>query len=242
MTVKLTSHDIARMIELSAVQAAHSEKYIRSLVTYARAQRCVVVYVLPTWLPLVFELLEGDPDIIVGGAVGFPGGGNTTSIKVAETRDLIEIGCRELDVVINIGKLISGRDAEVLDDLRAVVEAAEGHPVKVILECHYLSDEQICKGCDLSIAAGAAYVKTGTGWAPTGATLENVALIKAHVGDAIAIKASGGVRGLETLLEMFRRGVTRFGVRLDIGAQIIDRVAALPGGAVEVQLLSQVVE
>jgi len=235
--VKLTSYDIARMIELSAVQAEHTEDHIRSMVKHARKHRCVVVYPLPCWLPLARSLLEGDPDIIMGGAVGFPSGGNTTTIKAAEARELVQLGCGELDVVINIGKLISGKDSEVLDDLRAVVEAADGHPVKVILECHYLTDDQIRKGCNFSIEAGANYVKTGTGWPPTGATLENIALIKSYVGDAIAIKASGGVRGLETMLEMYRRGATRFGVRLDTGVRIIEQVVALPGSAVEVSPL-----
>ncbi len=232
--MKLTSYDIARMIELSAVQAAHSADHITTMVAQARKHRCVVVYPLPCWLPLARQLLDGDPDIIMGGAVGFPSGGTTTSIKVAEVRELLQLGCGELDVVINIGKLISGKDAEVLDDLRAVVDEADGRPVKVILECHYLTDDLIRKACDFSIEAGAAYVKTGTGWAPTGATLENIALIRTHVGEAVAIKASGGVRGLETLIEMYRRGATRFGVRLDIGVRIIEQVAGLPGGAVEV--------
>jgi deoxyribose-phosphate aldolase len=235
--VKLTSHDIARMIELSAVQAAHTENEIRSLVAYATRYHCIVVYPLPSWVPLVRELLDGTPDIVIGGAVGFPSGGVTTTIKVAEAQELVAMGCGELDVVINIGKLLSAQYAEVLDDLRAVVAAADGRPVKVILECHYLNDDQIRKACDLCITAGASYIKTGTGWAPTGATLENIALIKAHVGDAIAIKASGGVRGLETLVEMYRRGSTRFGVRLEVGVQIIEQVAELPGSAVEVEPL-----
>jgi deoxyribose-phosphate aldolase len=232
--VKLTSYDVARMIELSAVQAAHSEADVRALVSSAQEHRCIVVYPLSSWVPLARELLAGDPDIIIGGAVGFPSGGVTTSIKEAEARELVAMGCGELDVVINIGKLISDRDDEVLEDLRAVVNAADGLPVKVILECHYLTDDKIRTGCDLSIEAGARYVKTGTGWAPTGATLENIALIRQHVGEAILIKASGGVRGLETLLEMYRRGATRFGVRLDVGARIIEDIAAMPGGEVEV--------
>jgi deoxyribose-phosphate aldolase len=231
--MKLTSYDVAQMIELSAVQADHSEDHIRSLVKHARQYRCIVVYTLPSWVPLARELLEGDSGIILGGAVGFPSGGVTMATKIAEARELVELGCRELDVVINIGQLISGKDREVCDDLRAVVDNAAGNPVKVILECHYLTDDQIRKGCDLSIEAGAAYVKTGTGWAATGATLENIALIKAHVGNAIGIKASGGVRGLESLVEMYRRGATRFGVRLDLGVRIIEQVNERPGGIVE---------
>jgi len=132
------------------------------------------------------------------------------------------MGCDELDMVINLGLLRSGQYQRVLDDIRGVVEVANGVPVKVILECHYLTDAEIRKGCELCIQAGAAFVKTGTGWAPTGATLENVALIKACVGDAIGIKASGGIRGLETLTEMYRRGARRFGIGLRSAPRIFE--------------------
>lgn len=233
--MQLTSHDIAKMLELSAVQAEHTEDYILDLVEAARQYDCAVVYVLPSWIPFVRERLQDRPEIIIGGAVGFPSGGNTTSIKVMETRMLVEMGCTELDVVINIGKLLSGRYNEVRNDLQAVVEAANGYPVKVILECHHLTNDLILKGCDICIDVGASYVKTGTGWAPTGATLENIALIKTHVGDAIAIKASGGIRGFETMLEMYRRGTTRFGVRLDIGLQILEQATAC-GSVIDVPL------
>jgi deoxyribose-phosphate aldolase len=121
----------------------------------------------------------------------------------------------------------------VRDDIRAVVQAVRPLPVKVILECHYLSDEQILAGCDLAVEGGAAFVKTGTGWAQTGATLENVTLIKARLGGRAGIKAAGGVRGLETLLEMARRGVSRFGLGWRTATEILERVRSLPGGAVE---------
>ena len=96
-------------------------------------------------------------------------------------------------------------------------------PVKVILECHYLSDDEIRRACELCIEAGAAFVKTSTGWAPTGATLENIALIKSCVGDAIVIKASGGIRGFETLKGMYRRGARRFGIGLRTAAPIFEQ-------------------
>ena len=135
------------------------------------------------------------------------------------------MGCDELDMVINVGLLRSGQYQRVLDDIRGVVEVAGTAPVKVILECHYLSDEQIRRGCELCIEAGAAFVKTSTGWAPTGATLENVALIKSCVGDAIGIKAAGGIRGLETLIEMYRRGARRFGIGLSTATRIFEECA-----------------
>ncbi|HJX42007.1 MAG TPA: deoxyribose-phosphate aldolase, partial [Anaerolineales bacterium] len=173
--------------------------------------------VLPSMTPLLVELLgKGSSTAAV---VSFPSGSDSTRLKVAQARELVEMGCTEIDMVVNIGKLLSLRD-----DIRAVVEAVRPLPVKVILECHYLSDEQILAGCDLAVEGGAAFVKTGTGWAETGATLENVTLIKAGLGERAGIKAAGGVRGLETLLEMARRGVSRFGLGWRTATEILNRV------------------
>ena len=200
------------MIDLSAVQPADGEEAIRRMVDTARQYHCHLVTTLPSQTPRVIELLGGTREIGVSGNVGFPSGGQTTRIKVAEAQELLQMGCTELDMVINIAKLCSGQSQDVLADIRAVVETALGIPVKVILECHYLTPDQIHQACDLCILAGAAFVKTGTGWAPSGATPENVALIKAHVGDEIQIKASGGIRTLDTLLTLHRLGASRFGI------------------------------
>ena len=189
--------EMCRMIDVSAVRTEDSEQQVRSMAATAVKHRCAAVFALPAWTPLVIELLRGATAVAVGGAIGFPSGGQTTRTKAFETRELRELGCTEFDMVINIGKLISGRCDEVRDDIRSVASEAQGFPVKVILECHYLTDDQILLGCDMSIEAGATWVKTGTGLAPSGATLENIALIKRHVGDAIGVKAAGGVRGLE---------------------------------------------
>jgi len=208
----LSLSQIAQMIDLSAVQATDGEGSIQRLVHAARQYHCHLVTALPSQTRRVIELLGDTRTIGVSGNVGFPSGGQTTRIKVAETEELLQMGCTELDMVINIAELVSGHREEVLADIQAVVDAAGGVPVKVILECYYLSPDQIRLACDLCIQAKAAFVKTGTGWAPGGATLENIALIKAHVGNAIRIKASGGIRTLETLLAMHRLGANRFGI------------------------------
>jgi deoxyribose-phosphate aldolase len=106
--------------------------------------------------------------------------------------------------------------------------------VKVILETHYLTDDEICRGSEICVRAGAAFVKTGTGWTETGATLHNIALIKSVVGDDAKVKASGGVRDLETLLAMYRLGARRFGVNMEAGVSILQECAALSGAVVEV--------
>ncbi len=221
-------YQILRMIDLSAVWPSDGDETIRELVACGRKYHFGLVSTLPSQTSLAFELLEGDPKTGLGGNIGFPSGGQTTSIKAAEAAELIRMGCTELDAVISIAGLVSGKYGKVLDEIRAIVAEAGLAPVKIILETHYLTDDQIRKGCDLCIQGRAAFVKTGTGWAPSGATLENIQLIKDHVGDAIGIKASGGIRSLESLLEMYRRGARRFGIGLRSAERIVAQVAITP--------------
>ena len=214
------------MIDLSAVRSESDDAAVATLVEAAEKYSCGLVSVLPAQTALAKRLIENSQCVRLGGNVGFPSGGQTTPIKAAETRQLVELGCDELDMVVDLAALRSGRDADTLTDIRAVVEAAQGVPLKVILECHYLTATQIRTGCDLAIEAGAAFVKTGTGWAPTGATCNRINLIKAHVGERIQIKASGGIRTLEMLLEMYRLGARRFGISVRSGAAILAELAA----------------
>jgi deoxyribose-phosphate aldolase len=211
------------MIDLSAVRADTTEAEVRALAEVATKYQCFCATTLPGYTSLLKELLADEPEIHVSGNVSFPSGGATSTVKVAEARELLAMGCDELDMVMNVGLLRSGRYERVVDDIRGVVKVAGQVPVKVILECHYPSDGEIRKACDLCIQAGAAFVKTGTGWAPAGATLENIALIKSCVGNAIGIKASGGIRGLETLKEMYRLGARRFGIGLRVARPIFEQ-------------------
>lgn len=228
--MNLTLQAMAAMTDLSAVRADTTDVEVTALVEAARRYRCGCVTTLPALTPLVKQLLADQPDIRVSGNVSFPSGAATTAMKVAEARELLGMGCDELDMVINIGLLRSGHYERALNDIRGVVAVAGGAPVKVILECHYLTDDEIRTGCELCVQAGAAFVKTSTGWAPTGATLENVALIRACVGDVIGIKASGGIRGRETLTAMYRRGARRFGVGVRSAPLIFEASSALDGG------------
>ena len=228
--MKLTVQQLARMLDLSAVRTEVDLAEVRRLAEVARQYHCVCVFVLPCYTAELRTLLADSPDVGLGGVVGFPSGAHSTAIKVAEAREQLMASAVELDMVINVGMLRSGRDQYVVDDIRAVVEAAGAVPVKVILEAHYLNDDEIIRGSQLAVRAGAAFVKTGTGWAPTGATLHNVRLIKSAVGDAARVKAAGGVRDLKTVVEMIRLGVSRFGVGLGSGTKILDECAALAGG------------
>lgn len=206
------TNEIARMMDLSCVKADSTEKEIVEMAQTAIKYGCICTFALPAHTPLLVYLLKDYPEIMVGGVVGFPSGSATTNVKVEEASELIAMGVNEIDMVINIPWLKAKKYDKVLEDMKAVISVAGDTPVKVILECHYLTDEEIVKACELAVKAGVAFVKTGTGWAPTGATLENVALMKKTVADACEVKAAGGVKDLDTVNKMVEIGVTRFGV------------------------------
>jgi len=145
--------------------------------------------------------------------IGFPHGSTTSAVKAFETADAIKNGATEIDMVINVSALLSGDYDFVEQDIRGVVEVAHaaGASVKVIFETAFLNDELIVKACELTERAGADYVKTSTGFASEGATLHNVKLMKATVGDRLKVKSSGGVRTLDQLIDYMDAGVTRSG-------------------------------
>jgi deoxyribose-phosphate aldolase len=232
--MKLTARDVAKLIDISAVQAPHGAAEIRALVDNAKEFHFMAVHVLPCWVTFLKELLSDSPDILLGAPVGFPSGAHRTEIKVAEARLLLSDGVQEMDMMLNVGKLRSAEYRYCEEEIRAVVQTAAEVPVKVILEVHYLSRDQLKKACEMCIRAGAAYVKTATGWAASGATLDVVQFITSFVGSAIKVKAAGSIRNLETLVKMYRMGVSRFGINLNSSMEIVRSVAALPGGAVEV--------
>ncbi len=163
----------------------------------------------------------GDDVHAIGGVVGFPSGGDSTESKLFQTRELLALGCRELDMVINVGKLRSELFEDVEQDIRSVIQAAENRPVKVILECAYLSDHQIQEACHLSARAGAQFVKTGTGWADCPDIAHYVSLMHACVGARVGVKAAGGIRDLNTLTDLYERGARRFGVGVDSAIEIL---------------------
>jgi deoxyribose-phosphate aldolase len=161
---------------------------------------------------LAKEALKGS-DVLVSTVVGFPHGSSVTSIKVAEAQQAMEDGAVELDMVINIGQLRSGNLDYVLEDIKAVCDAAHarGVKVKVIFENSYLTNEEKITACKLSEAAGADWVKTSTGFASGGATLDDLRLMRANVSEHVQVKAAGGVRTLPALLDVIDAGVTRCG-------------------------------
>lgn len=164
---------------------------------------------------LAAELLQGS-NVKAIAVVGFPLGAATTASKVFEARESVKNGAREIDMVINIGAL-KGRDfAAVLDDIRQVVEASKPYPVKVILETAGLTQDEKVIGCALSKAAGAAFVKTSTGFGAGGATAEDIELMRRVVGPEMGVKASGGIRTYEDAAKMIAAGASRIGASASV--------------------------
>lgn len=176
----------------------------------AREWGAFSVCVRPSDVAHAVEYLSGS-GVAVGTVIGFPHGTTSTAGKVAEVRQALSDGAVEFDMVINIGALRSGFDDAVTADIRAVVEASDGHITKVILETALLDDEQIARGSRLTEAGGAHFVKTSTGFAGGGATAEHVRLMRESVGEGVQVKASGGVRSYADALAMLEAGATRLG-------------------------------
>ena len=231
---ELKSEDIARLIDVSTVRTPHGEAEIQELVGHAKKYRFIAVHALPCWVSLLSDLLSEEPDISVGAPIGFPSGAHKTRTKVIEAEQLISDGAQEMDLMINVGMLRSGRLEYVEDEIKAIVQTAGEVEVKVILEVHCLTEDEIKKACELCIKAGAAFVKTSTGWLSTGATIETVTLISKFVGDAIRIKASGGIRDLSTFAKMYALGVARFGINVQASMDLISDCAKQPGGILKV--------
>ena len=205
--------ELASMMDLGAVQANSTRMDVQKHADFAIRYNCKAVFALSAFLPYLVEYrAANNGKFLVGGTVGFPSGGMSGPMKEWEAREVRRLGADEVDMVINIGYLLSDMYQEAKDEIRAVKEAIGDIPLKVIIECHYLNEAQMAKACEIAIDANAQWIKTGTGWAPTGATLENVALIKKFVGDAVKIKAAGGVKNLETIRKMVVLGVERFGL------------------------------
>jgi deoxyribose-phosphate aldolase len=208
----ITYEQLAKVIDHSLLRPELTEADVLAGCELAARYHVATVCVKPCDVKLAKEALK-DSDVIVSTVVGFPHGGSVTSIKVAEARQGMDDGALELDMVLNIGRLRSGEHDYVREDIKAVCDAAHarGVKVKVIFENSYLTDDEKVIACKLSEAAGADWVKTSTGFASGGATLEDLRLMRLNVGEHIQVKAAGGVRTLPALLDVLDAGVTRCG-------------------------------
>jgi len=208
----ITSRDIAKMIDHSLLRPELTRADIERECGIAKQYDVASVCCVPTDVKLACELLAGT-SVKVGAVVGFPHGYCTTRTKAFEAEQAIADGAVEIDMVLHIGKLLSGEFDYVRDDIQAVVAVAHqrGAIVKVILENCYLSDELKAAGCRLCEEAGADFVKTSTGFGKGGATLEDLALMRRSVSPEVQVKAAGGVRDLDMALKVREAGATRFG-------------------------------
>jgi deoxyribose-phosphate aldolase len=207
---KYTLKRVAKTIDHSTLGPAMTLDEVKAGCDVALKYDVASVCCKPCDVKFVAEILKGS-DVLVGTVVGFPHGSSTTESKVFETKQAVADGAVEIDVVINIGHLKSGKTQEIQEEISAVVAAAAGNQVKVILENAYLTDAEKVTACKLIEAAGAHYVKTSTGFAPTGATLADVKLMRATCSPKVKVKSAGGVKSLDQLLEFLDAGIDRSG-------------------------------
>src|ERR1700756_3285323 len=226
---RLTYRDVAKAIDHSLLKPDLTDTFVEAGCRLAADYDVASVCVRPRDVERARDLLTGTT-VAVGTVIGFPHGSSRTETKVFESRLALQNGARELDMVIDIGALIAGDDQRVEEQIAEVVEVAhaEGALVKVILENAYLSDEQKVRGCRLVEAAGADFVKTSTGFAPTGATIEDLKLMRRSVSPRVQVKAAHGIRTLDALVEVLEIGVTRVGATQT--AAMLDEFKARKGG------------
>ncbi len=227
---RVSERDIAKTIDHSLLRPELDDAFVEDGCRLAARYDVASVCVRPADVRRAAAILAGT-DVLVGTTIGFPHGNHRTETKVFEAERALEDGAVELDMVLRIGALKSGRDAEVGDDIAAVVKVAHagGAIVKVIFENAYLTDDEKVRACRLTEAAGAEFVKTSTGFAPSGATHADLALMRASTSPHVQVKAAGGVRTLDALLAVMALGVTRIGATAT--ATIIDDFRARKAGA-----------
>ncbi|MEH7483182.1 deoxyribose-phosphate aldolase [Neobacillus drentensis] len=212
----MATTNIAAMIDHTLLKPEATRQQIESLCQEAKEYKFASVCVNPTWVSTAKELLQGS-GVMVCTVIGFPLGAATSETKAFETKNAIENGAEEVDMVINIGALKDHNDELVEKDIRAVVEAAKGKAhTKVIIETSLLTKEEKIRACELSLKAGADFVKTSTGFSTGGATAEDIALMRKTVGPDLGVKASGGVRNTEDVQKMIEAGATRIGASSSI--------------------------
>lgn len=199
-----------KYIDHTLLKPDASQEQIETLIEEAKKYDFASVCVNPTWVNFAAQALKAT-DVKVCTVIGFPLGANTPELKAFETSDAIQNGANEVDMVINIGALKSRNFDLVERDIRAVVEAAKGTLVKVIIETCLLTDDEKVKACQIAQKAGADFVKTSTGFSTGGATVEDVALMRKTVGPDMGVKASGGARSYEDALAFIKAGATRIG-------------------------------
>ena len=208
--MEMTKQEFLSKVDHSLLKPQLTREEIMEGLQFAKENHCASVCINPCNLDMAREVLAGT-DVKIGTVIGFPSGAHTTISKVAEAVDAYARGAVELDMVIDIGALRNGEYEDVKKDIEAVVNATPGI-VKVILETAFLTKEEIRKGCELTEEAGAAYVKTSTGFAPSGAAAEDIRLMRETVSEKVHVKAAGGINNLADCMAMIEAGSDRIGI------------------------------
>lgn len=216
---KNVNKKLSKYVDHTFLKAFAGGKEIRQLCEEARKYDFASVCVNPCNIPQAKQLLEGS-DVKVCTVIGFPLGANTTAIKVAETVGAYQMGCDEFDMVINVGDLKDGRDDDVRNEIRSVVQAAQGKIVKVIIETFFLNKEEKARAVRLACEAGASFVKTCTGFNDGKATVADIQLMKENITDGVQIKASSGIRSWNDAKDLIEAGANRLGT--SAGVKILE--------------------
>lgn len=225
----LSLNDITRMIDISCVRSENSYSEIKAMVDFAKQYKFICAHTLPANIPYMKELLDGNEDVMMGCPIGFPAGGNDVTVKIYELERCIELGV-EIDVVMNIGWIISGLYRKAEDELAEIIKHSGNTKIKTIIETPLLTEKMIETASKIALNAGAAFVKTSTGWANKPTTLRHIEIIKNAIGDNMEIKASGGIRGLKMLLKMYKMGVSRFGIGTKHAMDLVKEIKKCPNG------------
>lgn len=210
MNLQYDKNYIASLIDHTLLKPTATKQDIVKLCEEAKKYGFFAVCVNPMYVSFCKSLLR-DTSVKVCTVIGFPLGATTTAVKVFESKEAIDNGADEIDMVINVSALRSKDYNYVLEDISAVREVTKGKILKVIIETAYLNEEEKIKACELAKEAKADFVKTSTGFAPTGATVEDVSLMRKIVGLDMGVKASGGIRTIEDVLKMIKAGANRIG-------------------------------
>ncbi len=206
----MKENELVRMIDSTMLKPDATQKDIKEVCEIALEYNFMTVAIWPTWIRYAKDLLK-DSNTGIDAPVGFPNGFNTTEVKVFETKDALLKGADEIDMVINIGWLKDGKHQKIKDEITAVRNACKNHILKVILETFYLTDEEKRIGARIVAESGADFVKTSTGFAEKGCTIEDIKLLVKEVGNKLQVKASGGIRKFNELQKYYDLGATRFG-------------------------------
>jgi deoxyribose-phosphate aldolase len=231
----LTVKDIAYMMDPSILKLNTSYEDLDALIAACKKHEFGCAFAWPGYYEEMSRRLKAETKTVFGTSLSFPSGQEATRTKVEQAVYFMSLDPGEVDMVMNVGWLVSKRYKQVEEDIAAVRKATAGTSLKVIIEAMLLNDDQIKEACKIVMAAGADYVKTGTGFSSDPTTPHHVELIRKTVGPNYKVKVAGGVRSLDTLLKMYKLGANRFGIGLPSAVSIIEEAAKLPGGTIAIK-------